>query len=79
MFWFKLKLINFIIYRRIKEYQSEHKEAETDITAYLSNPINAYLLTKRLTSDWVTLENIMSFDVGGRMSIAIPLINFQIL
>lgn len=51
----------------MKEYQSEHKEAESDITAYLSNPINAYLLTKRLTSDWVTLENIMSYDVGGGM------------
>lgn len=43
--------------------------------AYVSNPINAYLLTKRLTTDWRQVENLMSHDVGvGRLNC----LNFQI-
>lgn len=48
----------------MEEYQREHSEAATDITTYVSNPINAYLLTKRLTSDWKEVENLMGHDVG---------------
>lgn len=47
------------------EYQKEHNEAAADISAYLTNPINAYLLTKRLTSDWKVIEDVMSYDVGS--------------
>lgn len=50
---------------RVKIYQREHNEAASDIAGYLSNPINAYLLTKRLTSDWKSIEEVMSFDVGA--------------
>lgn len=50
--------------RRIKEYKKEHEEAATDISAYVSNPINAYLLTKRLTSDWKIIEQAMTNDIG---------------
>lgn len=50
---------------RVQTYQREHSEASADISVYLSNPINAYLLTKRLTSDWRSIEDVMSFDVGG--------------
>lgn len=57
--------LEFSAFRRVYEYQREHNEAAKDITTYLSNPINAYLLTKRLTSDWRTIENLMSYDVGG--------------
>lgn len=46
------------------EYQREHADASSDITAYVSNPINAYLLTKRLTTDWRQVENLMEHDVG---------------
>lgn len=53
--------------RRITEYQKEHNEAASDISAYVSNPINAYLLTKRLTSDWRIIEQIMIHDVGDGM------------
>lgn len=58
-------LILFVDNRRIAEYQKEHSEAAADISAYLSNPINAYLLTKRLTSDWKTIEDVMTYDVGA--------------
>lgn len=54
-----------LIFSRVIEYQREHNEASADITAYLSNPINAFMLTKRLTSDWKSIENVMSFDVGA--------------
>lgn len=47
------------------EYQREHAEAAVDISNYISNPINAYLLTKRLTTDWKQVENLMTHDVGG--------------
>lgn len=53
------------VFSRVIEYQREHKEASADISAYLSNPINAFMLTKRLTSDWKSIENVMSFDVGA--------------
>lgn len=52
--------------RKIKEYQREHNEAGKDVSGYLLNPINAYLLTKRLTSDWRDLESIMTMDVGSQ-------------
>lgn len=33
--------------------------AARDVTNYLSNPINDYLLVKRLTSDWHKTEQLM--------------------
>lgn len=55
---------------RVKIYQREHKKASSDISDYLSNPINAYLLTKRLTSDWRSIEDVMAFDVGNSKCVA---------
>lgn len=52
--------------QKVKEYQREHAEAKKDVSSYLLNPINAYLLTKRLTSDWKDLEKIMMMDVGSQ-------------
>lgn len=52
--------------QKVKEYQREHAEAAKDVSSYLLNPINAYLLTKRLTSDWRDLEKIMMMDVGSQ-------------
>lgn len=51
--------------RRIDEYKKEHHEASSDVSTYVSNPINAYLLTKRLTSDWKVIEQAMSHDIGN--------------
>ncbi|XP_059621208.1 prolyl 4-hydroxylase subunit alpha-1-like isoform X1 [Phlebotomus argentipes] len=51
--------------KKAAEYQSEHNEAAADISGYLTNPINAFLLTKRLTTDWKEVENVMLFDVGS--------------
>lgn len=60
----------YYFYRKLIEYEREHSESQDDIPAYLSNPINAYLLTKRLTSDWKEIEKLMSFDVGSRKFIS---------
>ncbi|XP_050074561.1 prolyl 4-hydroxylase subunit alpha-1-like isoform X2 [Anopheles maculipalpis] len=50
--------------RKVHEYRREHTEAARDVSAYLSNPVNAFLLTKRLTTDWRYVENLMTYEVG---------------
>lgn len=57
--------LSCLVPRRINEYQKEHDEASRDIGSYISNPINAYLLTKRLTSDWSIVEQVMSQDLAS--------------
>lgn len=47
------------------EYQKVHSEASADILQYLSNPINAFRLTKRLTTDWREVETMMLEEVGS--------------
>lgn len=42
----------------------KHDEAKADITAYVSNPVNAFLLTKRLTYDWKEIELKMLSSIG---------------
>ncbi|BES92490.1 prolyl 4-hydroxylase [Nesidiocoris tenuis] len=46
--------------RKAEEYKKEHSLASADVSEYLSNPINAYLLVKRLTTDWTTTESLMT-------------------
>ena len=50
--------------RHLEEYESIYNEASTDVTKYLSNPINAYLLVKRLTTDWKEVESVMTENAG---------------
>lgn len=45
-------------------YKNQHATAAEDIQSYLANPINAYLLVKRLTTDWKQVENLMNTNVG---------------
>lgn len=52
--------------QKVQKYQREHREAAKDVSEYLLNPINAYLLTKRLTSDWKDLEQVMTMDAGSQ-------------
>ncbi|KAG8235127.1 hypothetical protein J437_LFUL012323 [Ladona fulva] len=56
----KLRLLK----RYAAEYAKEHEEASQDVQLYLSNPINAYLLVKRLTTDWKEVEASMVDDAG---------------
>ena len=60
-------IINYILivsFRFRQSYENIHAEASKDPTKYLSNPINAYLLIKRLTSDWTKVEEIMNQNTG---------------
>lgn len=54
-----------LLRRHYAEYAKEHEEASQDVQGYLSNPINAYLLVKRLTTDWKAVESQMVDDVGS--------------
>ena len=40
-------------------YLKLQQVASQDTESYLSNPVNAYLLVKRLTTDWKTIENLV--------------------
>ena len=53
-------------YHRISQIASQDSES------YLSNPVNAYLLVKRLTSDWKTVESLVVTGPAetGRAAIA---------
>jgi prolyl 4-hydroxylase len=53
-----------ILRHKRDEYQKEHEIASQDTSGYLLNPINAYLLTKRLTTDWKDVEELLTIDVG---------------
>lgn len=57
-------MCGFFLIRKLLEYQVEHNEAALDTTKYLANPINAYLITKRLTNDWIQVEAILQSEPG---------------
>lgn len=52
--------------RDVVEMERIHDEASRSPEAFLGNPINAYLLVKRLTVDWLDLQNIMTDDSTGQ-------------
>ena len=58
-----IKYLFFFCYRNLEDYSREHEEASRNIQEHLSNPINAYLLVKRLTSDWKRVEKLITNDV----------------
>lgn len=62
----KLFLIILFIhfFRYVKLYQEQHNRAEEDVQLYISNPINAYTLVKRLTTDWQQVESLMTTDIS---------------
>jgi prolyl 4-hydroxylase len=41
-------------------YSRLHSIASKDVDNYLANPINAYLLVKRLTTDWKLVEHLIN-------------------
>ncbi|XP_031337865.1 prolyl 4-hydroxylase subunit alpha-1 isoform X4 [Photinus pyralis] len=45
-------------------YKQQHTEASEDIENYIANPINAYILIKRLTTDWQHVESLMNMQLG---------------
>lgn len=45
--------------------ENYNRDKNIKIETYISNPINAFLLTKRLTYDWDKLEQIIATDLGN--------------
>ncbi|XP_018332040.1 prolyl 4-hydroxylase subunit alpha-1 [Agrilus planipennis] len=55
----KLKLLQ----RYVDLYKSQHQLASEDVDTYVANPINAYLLIKRLTADWRQVESLLHMNL----------------
>ncbi|KAK4030537.1 hypothetical protein OUZ56_023780 [Daphnia magna] len=49
----------------LEKYETMYQEASKDVSKYLANPVNAYLLVKRLTSDWRQVEGVMVQNIGS--------------
>ncbi|GLV45494.1 prolyl-4-hydroxylase-alpha EFB [Carabus blaptoides fortunei] len=54
-----------LLRRFAEDYQRQHDDASADVQTYLANPLNAYLLVKRLTTDWRQVEALMASNVGA--------------
>lgn len=48
----------------METYQQQNEIASKDVKQYVANPINAYLLVKRLSSDWKQIETLSNTNVG---------------
>ena len=46
-----------------KAFEEIQNRAKNDVDKYIGNPLNSYLLIKRLTSDWKEVKNLMSSKV----------------
>ncbi|VDN25884.1 unnamed protein product [Cylicostephanus goldi] len=60
----KLVLNNFL--RFADEYTIRNKDAADVGPDFVSNPINAYLLIKRLTSEWKRVEDLMRENLADK-------------
>lgn len=64
--------------RQVALFSMEYEKAQADPTEYLANPINAYLLVKRLTTDWKNTENLLKNDIYQGITIINKNITFNI-
>lgn len=48
--------------RKVAYYEKEHEKAKKEALEYSANPINIYLLVKRLVTDWKFNETYISSD-----------------
>jgi prolyl 4-hydroxylase len=48
-------------------YEDIQSRAESDVEKYVGNPLNSYLLIKKLTSDWKEVKNLMATNLGETM------------
>lgn len=54
----------FYLFSFALEYQNRNKRALKDGSEFLMNPLNAYLVVKRLTSDWEYVESLMRHNTA---------------
>ena len=53
--------------RVIKQYEILRDEAVQSEERFVGNPLNSFLLIKRLTSDWKTLQNMLDGAAGEKL------------
>ncbi|XP_030756854.1 prolyl 4-hydroxylase subunit alpha-1 isoform X2 [Sitophilus oryzae] len=53
-----------LLKRYIAIYNKQHNRASEDPQLYLANPINAYTLVKRLTTDWSHVETLIGTNIN---------------
>jgi len=60
------------------DYEEHSKSALEDVSLHLSNPVNAFLLVKRFTSDWAQVESMILENAGQTFlsNISDTLVNF---
>ncbi|XP_046806527.1 prolyl 4-hydroxylase subunit alpha-1-like [Lucilia cuprina] len=51
---------------KLAVYEREHEEALAKGSEYLENPLNKYMLIKRLSSQWEGIENVMQYKAGEK-------------
>ncbi|CAH0556530.1 unnamed protein product [Brassicogethes aeneus] len=54
----------YLLKRYAEIYHQQHNKAIEDVQVYIANPINAYTLVKRLSTDWHQVESLMSTDIS---------------
>lgn len=50
------------MYRFIENIKFHHELASLDTSDYIGNPINAFILIKRLANDWKELNEFLNFS-----------------
>lgn len=46
--------------RYIRDYEEIQSKSSADEEAYVGNPLNSYLLIKKMTSDWKTVKDLIT-------------------
>lgn len=54
-------------FRKIKMWQEEQQLAKTDVTKYITNPLNAYVLIKRTSSELQHIAKYISSDMRTKL------------
>lgn len=60
------RLVDFLFYFQLRD-------VDTDVSKYLDNPLNAFLVTKRLTADLESIEATLKTEIDDGMCI----VNYQ--
>ena len=53
---------NYFFTSIAQDYETHSQEAMAAAEEYLANPVNVYLLMKRLTSDWQKVTDMLNAD-----------------
>ena len=60
-----IKTFSLFVHRIADDYERHSKEALSDPEKHLANPVNAFLLVKRFTTDW---EDVIEKLIRGNAS-----------